>query len=222
MNKLIIALAVVSALVAVVSANRHYGRRHHGDDDFEGGIYGFEGDEHHRGRHGYHGHHRHIPHYGGHGRRGFRGGRGIGRHGGFGASGIRGSEGSFGNVHSNDHLDADRFANAHDSSLIAGGSRFNADRAEGDIHENEGKRKHQVFNKDKLIVKDRETGVNDEDAFRNVNGHGSRENINQAQGGIAAQESGLNTGSRVDADREFGASHGQHAEGAAGAIEAGL
>lgn len=119
MNRFIVALTVLAALVAISEANnlRHKGLRgkghglHHGghfddfEEDYEDGIGYEEGI-------GHHGHHGGFGHRGG---LGHRGGHGLGHHGGYGHHGHRGGLGHHHGGHGFGH------GLGHGPAIIKGG-----------------------------------------------------------------------------------------------------
>lgn len=119
-------------------------------------------------------------------------------------------------------------AEAHKNDVHATHDRAEAGQHHSAQNENDGIHKHQVINKDKTIIKDRTTGVNDVDGFHNSNSHSEGGHISKEHDNIDAHNIGGSIGGGAGFEKDFDASNAGEqsfdagsAVGGAGGIGAG-
>lgn len=142
---------------------------------------------------------------------GLGGGQGLHRQ--FEASGndlaatgsVRGQESQFGGFGSSTHLGSHDLAEVHKASLVGGNKQFETGIQSGDLNENEAVHRHQVLNKDKTIIKDRSSGVNDVDGFRHTDSHNEGAHIGASSSVVGAESAGGSLRSDKEFDHDFGA-----------------
>lgn len=249
MNKFSIVIAVVAALAAVAAAKHVRHPHFDSEDEYEPHHLSHGGhfrsplqqltseellEELSRRGHG-HGHNyghglrkggRHGKRgLGRHGRHGFEG-AGVGGVGGVGAvgaiGGVEAQKERVGGIGGSAHLGERGSLEGHKSGLIAGEKHLNAGQHDDHLRDTEGSHKHQAFNTDKTIIKDRSSGVSDSDSFRNTEADSRGSNLNVGASGLAAKNVGFRAEGQKDADIEAGAFGAEKESLAAGGAVGGV
>lgn len=243
MNKFSIVIAVVAALAAVASAKHFRHRQFDGEEEFE---------PHHLSHAGHfrsplhqlsnedlleelsrRGHGHNYRKGGRNGKRGLsRSGRfeGVGGVGGVGAiGGVEAHKERVGGIGGSAHLGQRGSLEGHKSGLVAGEKHLNVGEHDEHLRDTQGSHKHQAFNNDKTIIKDRSSGVSDSDSFRNTDADSHGSNLNVGASGLAAKNVGFRAEGQKDVDLEAGAFGAEKeslaaggavgAAGAAGAVQ---
>jgi len=161
------------------------------------------------------------------GRRAGLGGAGLG--GGLGGAalgggalgGLEGAKGSVGAIGGAAHQSAHGSLENAKGGLAANAKILNAGHHENIRNENEGLHKHQVFNNDKLIVKDHTSGVNDVDGFRTATGASEGGHITAGSGNLLAGGELNRIEGGEEMDGEIGAIGASGSEIAAGGAAGG-